>query len=258
VKQACTLDCESLDSAIASISAVLRIPSEQLLEALRAFDINAVPESERAELPYEELLVKHACGFDSSRLPAPDVTLWFHATRVRPDTDFHEGILPLSGRLDAIWALLAELAADWTTPDEWQHFKCNMGGQGAQLYALKVSDKIHYGPFAFVVREIISNPHGTWNHNYLDGPEIIEDICSSYTHCFRHPLYKRFKAATRPCVVKFRSLAPRPDAVRAAMMYVHRSTRGEDLLLSCNTCFDGEDQPIPRSDILNIEWPAIP
>jgi hypothetical protein len=249
------LDCRSFDLALTSCAGVLNVPAEKLLEALRAFEYAAVPETERHHYPYEELLPKYVCGMGTQQLPPPDLVHWFHATRVLPGTDFRDGVLPLRRRLDSIWMLLESLASDWTTPAEWRHFRRNMQGPGAQQYQLKISSSLHDGPYAFLVRDAILQPRDLWSHDYLDMPEIIEDICQSYQQVFARPLYERVQAATRACIVTFRSTEPRPDAVAAALMYVHRLARREDLFLHCNTCYDGKGIPIPARDLVGVEWP---
>lgn len=249
------LDCRCFQSALNSCASILGAPPEVLLRALREFEYDAVPESDRRRWPYEELLPKYVCGVvGRAQLPSPQVIHWFHATRVPPGTEFREGILPSSRRLDSIWALLGTLASEWSSPSEWEHFRGSMDGPGAREYHLRTSSRVDDGPHAFLVRDAILHPEQLRSHDYLRMPEIIQDICTSYHHRYQHPLYDRARQATRPCIVTFRSSSPWPDALAAALMYVHRVVRREDLFLHCNTCFDGKGGAVPPVDIVRLEW----
>lgn len=249
------LDCESFDSAARSCAELMRTTPAALLDRVRSFEYNDMPESERRAYPYEELFLRRTLGLSESDLPAPPAVMWFHATRVPDGTSFEEGLLPMSARLEHIWTFLGRLASDWSTPQEWKVFRKGMRGQGASQYALKVSSGLADGPFAFLVREMIFQPRLLGNHDYLGVPEIVEDICMSYEEMHGKPLRARFIERTRPCIVKFRASEPRPDTLAAALLYVHRKSRGEDLWTPCNTCFSGEGLAVPPTSILAVEWP---
>jgi len=252
---AVVLDCESFESAVESSAAILGLGAGDLVARLRAFECEQIPPAEGQVHPYENLLPEYAIGIAHHDLPTPLTVHWFHASRVRRGTTFDEGILPVSAILDRIWTFLGDLAREWSTQEEWNRFRREMRGQGAEQYRMKVGCGHDEGPFAFLVREIIFCWQEMGNHDYLSIPEIVEDICLSYETRLGHALRERFVAATRPSIVKFRSRDPRPDALKAALMYIHRKARKEDLCISCNTCYTGEGVPIGRNDILKVEWP---
>jgi hypothetical protein len=181
---------------------------------------------------------------------------WFHATRVPPDTTFQDGILPLLMVRERIWTFLGWLASEWVTAADWARFRNNMGGSGAWAYQLKTNRMD--GPCGFLCRDAIFKPKEFSQRDYLNIPEIIEHICSSFEEMFRHSLRHRFVAATKPCIVKFRSSKPRPAALGKALMYIHKHAKndGEGLYL-CNTCFENEGNVIAPNDILRIDWPIL-
>lgn len=248
------LDCESFESALDSSADLLRMSSRALRTALGDFDYNAVPADERARRSYGDLLPIYALRVRSSDLPRPKSIMWFHSTRVRPELTFHDGIRPLPLQLESIWRELGDIASEWVNPNDWKWFRSNMKGRGAQQYDIKTRSNHHAGPYAFLVRDVILNPLRE-NHNYCHIPEIVEDICLSYSHTYGHPLADRFRNATRPCIVKFRDSKSPPGALDAALMYLHRKIRGKDLFDQCSTCFDGSGQTIPASSIIRVEWP---
>jgi hypothetical protein len=194
------LDCETLDSALHSCAALLRMGPADLLERLQTFEYDKLPAWERRNYPYESLLQMHALritpGPDS--LPAPPVIYWFHATRTTPDATFQEGILPLKPMLPRIWDFLGQLASEWSSRSEWLHFRENMDGPGAQQYAWKVCSAEDQGPFGFLVRSVILCSEDFGNHDYLGIPEIVEDICLSYEEMFDQPLRESYLRATQP------------------------------------------------------------
>ncbi|HUY13914.1 MAG TPA: hypothetical protein VMX16_09845 [Terriglobia bacterium] len=252
------LDCGSFHSAVESSAALLGITGKELLNRLNAFDGESLSTAARHNHPYEDLLIRKTFRVEPSELPAPPVIYWFHATRVPPDTRFQDGIQPLSQILGRVWAFLGSLASGWSTPTEWLAFKNGMRGQFADQYARKVTSGFNEGPFAFLVREVVLlRDRVGANHDFLGIPELVEDICLSYEGMFGHCLRARFSAATRPCIVKFRSTDPGRNALAAALMYVHRKAKGQELDLSCNTCYSGEGRAVPPHGILQVEWPEF-
>jgi hypothetical protein len=251
------LDCGSFHSAVESSATLLGITGTELLKRLNAFDWESVSIAERCNHTYEDLLMKTLHG-ERSELPAPPVIYWFHATRVAPDTTFEDGIQPLSQVLDRVWAFLGSLASAWSSPTDWLAFRSGMRGQFADQYARKLAYQFNEGPFAFLVRDalLLRDQMGA-NHDFLGIPEIVEDICLCYEMMFGYRLRARFSEATKPCVVKFKSRAPRPDALAAALMYVHRKAKGQELERSCNTCYSGEGVAVPPHDIVQVEWPDL-
>jgi hypothetical protein len=154
-----------------------------------------------------------------------------------------------------MWQFLRELAAGWLPESEVRQLTSAAIASSAFHYPNKVSDPIHYGPHAVLVREVLFRSRQIGNHDYLRSPEIVDDICAGLGPPHGPQLYAAFVAATRPCIVKFRSREHHSGVLRAALMYVHRVSRKEDLFLYCNTCYDGPAQPIPPADIINVEWP---
>jgi len=243
--------------AVESSAALLGITGTELLKQLNAFDWESVSTADGCKHPYEDFLIKKTFRVERSELPAPPVIYWFHATRVAPDTRFEDGIQPLSQALDRVWAFLGCLASAWSTRTQWLEFRNGMRGQFADQYARKVSSGFNEGPFAFLVRDVVLlRDRMEANHDFLGIPELVEDICLSYEEMFGHCLRTRFSEATRACIVKFKSTHPRPDALAAALMYVHRKAKGQELERNCNTCYSGDGVAVPPDDIVQVEWPA--
>ena len=246
------LDCESAETALAGLAALFGVGDSTLAAELSSFAFESVPERLHREHPYEDLLCHHL-GYQYETLPTPKVIYWFHATRVLSDVDFAEGILPLPDVLERVWANLEGLAADWSSPEEWRHFRTNMKGQGARQYRTKLTYQPEGGPFAHLVKPVVFEAGRVGNHDYLAVPEIVEDICLSYNEMLGHDLLGQYRSATTPCIVKFRHAGSWPGAVRAALMFVHHWLTDRDYSIHCSTCFDGRGIRVAPEQLVAIE-----
>lgn len=244
-----------MEAAAASLAGILKMDTPELIQRLRGFEYDKLSENTRRGVPLQDLLLDHALSVRRQDLRPPSKVCWFHGTRVAPGTTFGDGILPLSRSLEHIWAFLWGIARQWSSPLEWAAFRANMPGQGGAQYHRKLACGLADGPYAVLVREVLLRPSETGSHDFLNVPEIIEDICMSYEEGLGHNLHGAFVMATRPCIVKFVSREVRSDAVAAAVTYVHRRLRHEDLFLKCNTCFNGEGRRISPEHILKVDWP---
>jgi hypothetical protein len=163
-----TLDCESMESTLNSLAGLLGVTKRKLTASLTGL------KPEEFELligqslePPNVVLWNNVVGLGTPP-PTPRVIHWFHATRVRPETEFSDGIQPLNAVLPAIKSLLETLA---TRPPSGGSSKPWVWG-GFQ-YTLKTTDPIHHGPFAFLVRDAITR-RASFTHDYLATPEVVE------------------------------------------------------------------------------------
>ena len=191
---------------------------------------------------------------ESARGWEPAETCWFHATRALTNATFgSQGILPVSQNADALWRMLRGVDPQPPADSAWDQFRSLVEneelGESSTKYMIK--QKLP-GPFAFLIREELDYFGETRSVNYFAASETIEDICLCYERAFGRDLLTPYRAATRPCVVKF--VDPRPERVMGTVArYIYAQEHGEDAY-SVNTCFDSRGVAIRPDQILDIEW----
>jgi hypothetical protein len=250
------LDCQTLDSTIASLAQLLSFDNGEL-ELRSALSNLSLPEFE-ASLRYAKhdpgrLLWDRIVG-PTTPPPIPATTYWFHATRVLPGTDFRDGIQPFGARIPVMKEFLETLAARiHLSPPREQDPMGPWEEQGRSHHSWKFSNRSDSGPFGFLVRDAIVR-RDRLTHDYLAAPELVEDLAGSLAGDNAPLLIDEFRRNTKPCIVKFRSTMPRPDVVEAALFYCYRTSWGQEQCIKMNTNFDGEGQAIPHADIVSIKY----
>lgn len=131
-------------------------------------------------------------------------------------------------------------------------------GEGNELYQLKVPDTFHWGPFAMLVKDVAFESHRIWNHDYLNLPEIVEDICNCYLNKFGTYIHSDIEKALVPCIIKFRASADRDIGIKPAIYYIYKYIKEEPLSQGVNACFDAKGKVIPPKDIIKVEYIKIP
>jgi hypothetical protein len=247
------LDCESFDTALASLAQIFRTMPETLKSLLSSKEIGAHFETHWQELPdFSDYIYAVAERHFGSPL-ALDGVCWFHTTRVLPGTTFSEGILPLDAALPSLKERLLE-AVDDASVREQLHHAFHSGGVGDHHYATKTQNSMHWGPYAILVRDVAFCATNLSQHDYLAMPEIIEDICNGFDEPMRKALEGTFRAKLRPATVKFTSLVDHDDAyIATALCYVHSMIQEGKLDTNSVICFDGKNNPVPPQDILKVE-----
>lgn len=249
------LDCESYESALDSVCSAFSLSHAELVEFLSPIDLEREYKTKEIHEPSEDYLR----GLFHSRFGMPTQewksACWFHLTRVPPDTDFAEGILPLHDVLPRIWETLISLSQNENTRSNLIRLRDE--GVPEYQYRLKTGSRLHSGPCAMLVREAAFQVDAIGNHDYLRVPEIIEDICKGYRERYGEWIMQEICDGLVPCIVKFETpIGSRTELLRPTLMYCWAKARNEEMSLNSNTCFDGQSVGIPHSAIRGIEWPV--
>jgi hypothetical protein len=253
------LDCESIDSIYGSLEAIAGAKRSAIESFLDSMDLDALYNSNSPpSCPVNDYLLDAFRKNFRSNL-SYDATCWFHRTRVVGDTNFEAGILPLGQQLDSIWDFLHSLVRGAISEKQWRAFrqeKLQSAHHLAHLYAMKTEKPFYWGPYAILVRDIAFKPKEVGNHDYLFGPEIVEDICICFEKVYKFDLLTLFRKSTKPCIVKFVDSAPRSKYLRAAIFYLYVTRRHDRLRDYCNDCLDARGAAVSRDRILKVEFPA--
>lgn len=247
------IDCESYESALASLSGVYGASSEDIKDYLSNFDLDSEYEKYKEEMDAGDLLqLKFNQQFGSPKYSVTGIS-WFHLTRTLEGTSFSEGILPLGAALPRLWDMLISIPKARIKRRRLEELRAN--GVPNYHYKLTTSHKLHHGPFAMLVRESAFKSSEIGNHDYLRLPEIIEDICWGYKEQFKVGIQDEIMAALRPCIVKFEDRSgTRSDVIRPILRYCLCKARSEELHIHANTCFDGRDEAVPFESIQKIDF----
>jgi len=241
-----TLDCESRDTALWSLSRIYGVPELEIEAFLKETDLDRHYDENEPENQAESeltLLFERALHCTPSPL---DRVFWFHLTRAPHDADFGSGILPLNEALPKVWATILGIFNGTEHEAPLQEFREK--GIPNYHYKLKVGNPVYAGPYAMLIRETAGN------HNYLKIPEIVEDICNGYHAESGVMIHNTVIAALIPYVIKYWSRKQTgKDCVESAMYYLYCTAYGKDLSIRAYTCFDGCNCMIPREQIVKIE-----
>jgi hypothetical protein len=166
--------------------------------------------------------------------PVPATVYWFHATRVLPNTDFAEGLLPLPS---AVPRLIESLGRIGLRPASARAKSFHR-----DAHKEKMEHPGSWGPFGHLVRDAAFSPI---QHHFFRAPEAVVDLGFDLD---------AFRAATVPCIVKFRATDPRDDVAELALYYAYLAVWRKPADWDCSTTWGGEGRAVPREDIVNVEF----
>lgn len=248
------LDCETLEQAVTSLAAILRVTRSGLRRRIDGiertdFEINTDTETDRLLPMLRAVAGREVADLDDRK------TCWFHATRVGDFNTFRRGIWPLPKNFDRIWGSLYLLVTDCVSLKVWEEFRreteaSNYGGHSPDVIRCW---KANLGPYAFLYAASALNPKDTLNHDYLGTSELVDFITPCFQKQFNVSLLDRYRAATRPALIKFTTSGIKAADLGAAVNFVLHQSKGWSL---CNVdpCFSADGREIASNQMLK----AIP
>jgi hypothetical protein len=254
---ASVLDCGTYQSSIRALADIYSISVRDAETFLSALDIEEEYRTKDISMRGDEYLAERFQAKFGGPNHTWDRVCWFHLTRVPPNTNFDEGILPLGLALDKIWDSVISAQDDPQTKARLQMMRKT--GVPDFQYNFKVPSASLHGPYAMLVREVAFQSDSIGYHDYLGIPEIVEDICNGFKAKTGESILERVQKFLKPCIVKFedRDGSDRPDDPhlrRTLLYYCWSKCRSEELCYLANTCFDAGGAVIPRSEIKSIEF----
>ena len=135
-----TLDCESKDFTLKSLSCIYGVPEMEIEVFLKETDMDKhcsehdLPHTADIELT---ILFERAVGCAPSTL---ERVCWFHLTRAKSGSDFRSGILPLNEALPGIWDTILDIFKG--SKHEEPLLKLRKEGVPNHQYTLKVGNPL--------------------------------------------------------------------------------------------------------------------
>jgi hypothetical protein len=252
------LDCRTHRTTLVTLAATLGRPPASLAAAI---ETESGCTGEGDPLRCLPRAVLRRLGVDPPEAAArAEGAVYFHGTRLA-DTNavLCHGLLPLSGIVDAIWEMLGALAAPETDTEAWIEFRtwveAGGGGDDGRLYRMKIEEPIHDGPFTVLVRDLLLHPAELGWHNYLDCPEIVQDICRCH-EAHLGPgldLEGRFRSATDPCIVTVKRARIGEEEIETAIWFIRSGLLDLRPGLGCAGGSGRSPGAIPAADIVSVE-----
>lgn len=253
IENMATLDCESLETTLKSLSIIYGVEIPLIVNFLNQTDLdyeleyfNVIDSCDR----YIQKKFENTYGKPKIKISK---VAWFHLTRTSSESDFSEGILPLNLALDRIWDTLIYLVDSDVEKDRLNYMRLH--GVPDFQYGFKTGDSLHWGPFAMLVRKVAFNAAQVVYHDYLEVPEIIEDICNGYERKYGESIYSKVISGLKKCIVKFYSDKKTANYLLGnALLYCWVEVKNEEFISFANTCFDGNASLIKPENIVAIEF----
>ncbi|POB00469.1 hypothetical protein C2134_01580 [Chromobacterium sinusclupearum] len=158
-------------------------------------------------------------------------------------------------RLDSLKeTILATLDNDQHQEQVRQAF-ARKGGY-AYHFREKITNPMHWGPYAILIRELAFHAESCSQHDYLGMPEIIDDLCEEIRIAGELDLLPIFQERWRPALVKFVAVSDSlvETYLGVALCYL-RSALLEGVPDSNSVmCFDGENTPISPERIIRVDF----
>ncbi|MBQ4111865.1 MAG: hypothetical protein IJD38_03610 [Clostridia bacterium] len=229
------LDCETYETALHSVSKIMRIPREELRNHLTSTNYEALYEEHQFELPFEEFVLQTVCNkFHVSDFRI-DLIYWFHLSRtMHPEWFSEKGILSLREMESLLHADIETLRQQMPNPP---HYTCR-----GTTYRM-LHDSSRQGPFAMLVKDVAFCHDEIGDHDYLSIPECVEDMGAG--------IAKLFYDNSKSVIVKFHAV-PQFEAeayLENVLCYLYCALNQKDLFVECNTCYEAPFHRILPDDI---------
>lgn len=249
------LICRDLETALDSLASAIGVSVDDLSYMLHNYDetrLDASSEDPFRQMPREIL---EELGAEGVRF---DGVHYFHGTRVKdPDEFRRRGILPLNEMIEPVWRDLYELVREEVSPEQWIAFRRSVesGACDDAIYVgrLEAKYKSGYGPDGVLVREVLLNPDAASSQDFLNCPELVQDIARCFLNMHRIALEDRFRSTSYACIVTFRTTSVWPGAFPTAVWYAFSKLRDGELGTNAAGGYGGEGTPVPPQDVVEVE-----
>lgn len=237
------LICKNPATALDSVSKILGLQSDVLIENLKQLNISDLDCNDEIESKIRDVFLNMGQFNDFD-------VVWFHGTRLNESHSIkRDGILPTSQVKLKIREYLQDLSDGLTkfenSPVSLSYFVKNSGNH------------IDEGPFGLLFYETAAYPSGS-NVSYIECPELVADLAGEMFGKNSIHLINRFRQQTHPYIIHFQS-SPihKIETLSRALIYTYLTLVDEqDSITVANSnskCFDGKGSPVKPEMIIEIE-----
>ncbi len=173
------LDCSTRSQALLSLSSGFGCSVMELKKVLLSLDLEQIYETDHSiMIDSRQYLREYVCR--ELGIPGEFTTAyWFHGTRTSADNTFENGLLALNQTESLVMDMLVNLAPDAEVKEKLQAWNFHAGVPD-HLFRTRTRDKMHWGPYGHLVREVHLHARKLWQHDYVRLPELVEDVCNAY------------------------------------------------------------------------------
>jgi hypothetical protein len=243
------LDCETIETTYASLIDILNISKDEIINFFKKFKFLNKNSADKEIFESFQKIYRINISYDG--------TCFFHASRCDDIKRYDNGILPLNEILDEVWSFLYSLIKDKFDKQEWDKFRNELENglkcSGGFTYRLRVNDNFHWGPDAFLIKEVIFKSGELGNHNYLETPEIVEDICRCFKEKYKIDLLQEYIKKTDPCIIKFKTSNKDQKYIATAILYLYEKFNNMNISSDCCIANPIDKNRIASTDICWIK-----
>lgn len=253
-----SLNCSSLETSVSSLSKIFDCNERDIIKEI-SFNHKENFERQDDFCYFEDFLfdvfTKSFHGYLSL-----DSVIAFHGTRTLRNNNFENGLLNLSESLGQIWETLIKYSSEEHKNRFKELMKEEHFGYNDNRYGFKI---IHqdFGPYGFLVKDSLFSSQALGNHDYLNVPEIIEDILFEYSKRYGFELLSLIEYFNKKMVSKIVSFKHDKHSendnnldyyIRFSIAYIYNKIRDINVDNSSLVCIDRKGKNIYQNDIVDV------
>lgn len=249
-----TLDCSTRDQALLSLSAGFGCTVPELSAVLLSLDLEQIFETDPSiSVDACQYLREYVC--EKLGTPRPFTSAyWFHGTRTFAGNAFPEGLLALNHSEALAMEMLITHAPNTEIRKRLQAWNYP-GGVPDEMFELRTGDSIHWGPYGYLVREVLFHASDLGQHDYVRMPELVEDVCNAWSQKYNQDLTEHYLRVLHPCIVWFRAnIEHESGTLEAALRYAYTSVRALEPDFGAVMGIDCNGESVPANAIVKVEF----
>lgn len=249
------LDCTSEDTASRSLSNIFSCDQSFIEEEFKPNLLKEYYSQNNDMIDFSKYLYQiFSKIFPNHKEPTHIVA--FHGTRTTGEENFKSGLLSLNDSINFVWDILISKAPNEKIKDKIKEMRWskNTNLKPCHQYYDRVSNLSLGGPLGFTAKEALIPTENTDNKDFLDIPEIMQDILLGLPYCY-DDLSKHYKSILPPMIVKFKYSISKQHMhfLETVLAYLYFKKKNMPLGNSAIYIVDNSGKSISPTNILSVE-----